>query len=323
MIEQFILKNAELEVRISSLGATLTHMITKDRSGKPVDVLLGFDAPEMYASEEYLSDYPYLGATIGRYGNRIGNARFTIDGHEYLLSANEAPKQLHGGFSGFDKKEWTVAERSGNSITFRYVSEDGEEGFPGKLTVEVKYTLESKDLRIDYKAETDKPTHVNLTHHPYFNLDMAASDVKGHTLKLYTDKYLQTQDMVPDGTILKATGNFKFREPQRLADVIEKEDGLDHCFVYDNSDEIVKMAELCSPESGIRLSVHSNSPGLQVYTGKYLNVGHGKGGRHYGAFSGVALEAQFWPDSPNRVTFPSTLLRPNDIYSKTTIYSFA
>lgn len=323
MIEQFILKNTELEVRISALGATLTHILAKNSSGKPTDVLLGFDSPETYTSKKYLANYPYLGTAIGRYGNRIGNASFSIDGKLYNLSANEAPRQLHGGFTGFDRKIWNVVDRSDKSITLQYISEDGEEGFPGRLTVDLTYTLDCKDLRIDYKAVTDKPTCVSLTHHPYFNLNPTDPDVRQHQMKLYTDKYLQTKDMVPDGVVVKASGNFKFRDFSCLGNVIDQEDGLDHCYIFDDTREIVKMAEVYHPVSGIRLTVHSNYPGLQVYTGKYLDVDNGKEGRHYGAFSGVAFEAQFWPDSPNHEQFPSTLLVPGEEYDRTTIYSFA
>lgn len=322
MIEEFILKSTDLEVHISNLGGTITHIITKDKAGKPVDVVLGFDKPEAYVSPEYLADYPYLGAAIGRYGNRIARGEFKLNGKVYSLPRNNGGNTLHGGLSGFDRKEWKVLESGGNFLTLQYVSEDGEEGFPGKVTAEINFKVEENDLFIHYSATADEATPVSLTHHPYFNLNPVEKDVKEHLLKLYTDKYLETEDMIPDGKVVKASGDFKFRDFVRLGNVIENEDGLDHCYIFDDTTDIVKMAELYSHESGIRLTVHSNYPGLQVYTGKYLNVKNGKGGAGYGAFSGVALEAQYWPDSPNHAEFPSTILKPGEEYDRTTIYSF-
>lgn len=321
-IKEYVLKNTQLEVHVVNLGGTLSKIITSDINGQPVDVLLGFNSPEKYNSEDYLSDYPYLGATIGRYGNRIGGAAFSIHGQIYSLARNSGQHQLHGGASGFDRKYWDLVKQTETTLCLRYISEDGEEGFPGQLTVEVTYTLEGKDLRIDYDAVTDKTTHVSLTHHPYFNLNPKESDVRGHILTLYSNRYLKTNDMIPDGHIVDASGDYNFQEGRRLGDIIANHDGLDHCYVFSSSPEMTKMAKLFSPQSGITLSVYSDYPGIQVYTGKYLHVAEGKEGRTYGSFSGVALEAQYFPDSPNHPEFPSTLLEPGQKYRKTTIYSF-
>lgn len=321
-IEKYILKSKGLEVWISALGATITRMVTKDKDNNPVDVVLGFDTPEEYCSEEYLADYPYLGSTIGRYGNRIGGARFTIDGETYALTANEGENQLHGGRYGFDRKMWTLRTRTENSVVLVYVSADGEEGYPGKLTVEVTFTVEGKELRIGHRAFTDKPTHVSITHHPYFNLNPAAPDIKGHTLKMYSNRYLQTDRSIPTGVTVDAAGDFNFETPARLEGVIDNQDGLDHCYVFEPGKGVVKMAEVACGENGLKLTVSSDYPGVQVYTGKYLQVKEAKGGKNYGAFAGVALEAQFWPDSPNHADFPSTLLVPGQEYRKTIVYSF-
>lgn len=322
MLEEFVLKNTDLEVHITNLGATITHMITKDKNGKPVDVILGFDKPESYDTAAYLSNYPYLGAAIGRYANRIAKGSFELDGKTYTLPRNNGENALHGGNSGFDRKIWTVLDSSATTLTLQYVSEDGEEGFPGKLTVEISFKLEGKDFLIHYKATGNKNTPVNLTHHPYFNLTPAEADIKEHELKLFTDKYLESEELIPTEKIIKASGDYKFRDYNRLGNVIEHHDGLDDCYVFDYTNEIVKMAELYAPASGIRLTVFSNYPGLQVYTGKYLDVTNAKGGKHYGPFAGVALEAQFWPDSPNHPGFPSTILKAGEVYDKTTVFSF-
>ena len=292
----YILKNTHLEVHISTLGATLTRMLTKDLQGKVVDVLLGMEKAEDYESPEYIASGAYLGAIIGRYGNRIARGRFEIDGVKYQLAIN-------GGLCGFDKKIWNVGQAGTDSLTLTYCSPDGEEAYPGTLQVKVGFSLQEKALRIDYEAVTDKKCFVNLTHHPYFNLNPEAADIKRHTLKLYTDRYLKTDDLIPDGTF----GN---------------QGGLDDCFVFNNSGKLIRMAELFDDQTGIKLYVCSDYPGVQVYTGKFLNVKQAKDGKQYGPYAGVALEAQFWPDSPNHPEFPSTLLVPGEIYRKTTIYGF-
>lgn len=320
--EIYILKNDELEVHISDLGATLTRMITKDALGKAVDVLLGFEHAADYESPEYLANGAYLGSGIGRFGNRIAKGKFTLDGKEYHLAVNNGVNHLHGGLCGFDKQMWTVIERGEASLALRYISLDGEEGYPGTLTVDIRFTVKGKELRIDYKAVTDRNCYVNLTHHPYFNLNPLGADIKDHSLKLYTDKYLKTNDLIPDGTFLTATGDYNFMTPRKLKGVIENCGGLDDCYVFNNAEKIMRLAELSDEESGVRLYVCSDYPGLQVYTGRYLDVKKAKGGKNYGAFAGVALEAQFWPDSPHQSKFPSTLLVPGEEYRKATIYGF-
>lgn len=318
----YILKNDVLEVHISTLGATITRMITRDKAGKPVDVILGMEMARDYETPEYVQSGAYLGAGIGRYANRIAGGKFSIDGQEYRLAVNNGPNHLHGGLCGFDRKIWEVVETTPASLEVRYLSPDGEENYPGNLMVHIRFEVEGKELKIKYQAGTDRKCYVNLTHHPYFNLNPAENDIKTHKLKLYTDKYLKTNDLIPDGSILTAEGEDNFCEGRLLKAIIEKRGGLDDCFVFRNEGKIVKQAELSSDASGIKLYVCSDYPGLQVYTGRYLDVNNAKGGKHYGAYAGVALEAQFWPDSPHHPGFPSTLLLPGESYSKTTIFGF-
>ena len=320
--EIFVLKSNGLEVHISTLGATLTRMITEDKSGRQVDVILGLEKAEDYELPGYIASGAYLGAVIGRYGNRIAGGKFELNGEEYTVAVNNGPNHLHGGICGFDKKIWTVKQHSDEVLNLHYVSADGEEGYPGTLTVDLCFTVAGKELRIDYKATTDKDCYVNLTHHPYFNLNPAVTDVKEHILKLYTDKYLKTNELIPDGTFITAEGDYDFTQPRKLRDVIEYEGGLDDCYIFENGGKIAKLGELSDETSGIKLYVCSSYPGLQVYTGRFLDVKNGKDEVHYGPYSGVALEAQFWPDSPHHSSFPATLLRPGELYNKTTIYGF-
>lgn len=316
-----ILKNEYLEVHISNFGATLTRMITRDKNGKEVDILLGLEKAEDYALPAYQSTGAYLGAVIGRYGNRIAGGKFTIDGEEFQLAVNNGPNHLHGGLCGFDKKLWHVTEYTENRISMGYISADGEENYPGTLSVEANFSLEAKELRITYEAICSRKCYVNLTHHPYFNLNPEAEQIGDLKLKLYTDRYLKTDaDLIPDGTFVQAADAYNFIEPRPLNENIDRYGGLDDCYIFADDGKIKKLAELWCEENGIGLYVSSDYPGLQVYTGRYLDVPDAKNGVHYGAFAGVALEAQFWPDSPNHPEFPSTLLLPEEKYRKTIIY---
>jgi len=318
----YILKNEGLEVHVSDFGATLVRMIVADKKGRDVDVLLGMEQAADYTTPAYCSGGAYLGAVIGRYGNRIAGGRFELEGKVYSLAVNNGSNHLHGGICGFDKRMWTVTACSAQSLRMRYISPDGEEGYPGKLTAEVHFSLEGKALRIGYYAVCDRHCFVNLTHHPYFNLDPEAMDIRDHELKLTTDRYLHTNDLIPDGRFVTAAGDYNFLLSRPLKGVIDHCGGLDDCYVFCPEGRIVRMAELSCPKTGLTLYVDSDYPGLQVYTGRFLEVRHAKGGAHYGAFAGVALEAQFWPDSPHHPEFPSALLAPGEEYRKTTIYGF-
>ncbi len=320
--EVYILKNENLEVHISTLGATICHLVTLNSAGKPVDVVLGMEKTEDYCSPAYVASGAYLGAGIGRYANRIANGRFTLDDKVYGLAVNNGPNHLHGGICGFDKKIWEVKEYAAESLRLHYVSPDGEENYPGTLTVDIAFEVSGKELKIHYQASTDKPCFVNLTHHPYFNLDPEGVDVQDHCLKLFTHQYLRTEDLIPDGSLVEMTGNYDFTSPRPLRGVIEHCGGLDDCFIFPDDKKLRRQAELYCEKSGIRMYVCSDYPGLQVYTGRYLNVVGARGGQHYGAYAGVALEAQFWPDSPNHPDFPSTLLRPGEKYERSTVFGF-
>lgn len=315
-----ILKNEALEVHISTLGATITHMFVPDKKQKPVDIVLGLQNTQDYASEEYARTGAYLGAGIGRYANRIAQGHITINGITYQLATNNGLNHLHGGNEGFDKKIWETKVQNEQNLILQYISQDGEENYPGTLTVEIHFSIENKELRINYRAQTDKDCYVNLTHHPYFNLDPNATDIKRHMLKLYSGIYLKTRDLIPDGTFIQAQEDYNFTTPKMLQKIIDNEGGLDDCFVFDTEKGVTRQAELFCQETGIKLYICSDYPGLQVYTGKFLNIKNGKNGKHYGPFAGIALEAQYFPDSPNHPEFPSTLLKKGDIYRKTTIF---
>lgn len=317
-----ILKNNLLEVHVSTWGATITKMIVADQNGHPTDVILGLEQAEDYASQEYMASGAYLGAAIGRYANRINKGKFILDGQEYQLATNNGSNHLHGGNCGFDKKIWTVSEAGEDKLCMHYTSPEGEENYPGILETEITFTVTGRELRIDYLAQTTQACPVNLTHHPYFNLNPEAADIKAHLLTLHTDRYLGTNDLIPDGSYLPASGDYDFSTPTPLRHVIERHGGLDDCFTFANDGNLKRMAELRDTASGITLYVCSDYPGLQVYTGRFLDVKGGKGGKHYGAYAGIALEAQYFPDTPNHPEFPSALLKPDEIYRKTTIYGF-
>ncbi len=318
--ELYVLKSPELEVHVTNLGATLVRVITPDNAGKPTDILLGLERASDYDSPAYIAGGSYLGACIGRYGNRIAHGKFSIDGREFQLAVNNGPNHLHGGHRGFDRKLWTKVEQGSSSVVLRYKSPDGEENYPGNLVVTVTFRVEGKELKITYEAETDKKCYVNLTHHPYFNLNPGLADVRSLRLKLFSRQYLHTNGLIPDGTFVQAEGAYDFSGFRALKEVIEDYGGLDDCYVFEADGKVERRAELWSPESGIKLYVCSDYPGLQVYTGRFLQVEDARGGLSYGAYAGVALEAQYWPDSPHHASFPTTLLQPGEVYRKTTIY---
>lgn len=320
--EVYTLKSNFLEVHISSWGATIIRMLVPDKNGSPVDVLLGMESADDYMTPEYIASGAYLGAGIGRYANRIAGGTFVLDGVKYQLAVNNGANHLHGGVCGFDKKLWDVIAYDEKMLTLGYYSQDGEEGYPGNLNVEITFAVDDRELRIHYHATTDKDCYVNLTHHPYFNLNPAVHDIKSHLLKLYTNQLLKTNDLIPDGALVWADGERDFTNSKALRSVIDDLGGLDDCFVFNQVGKVKRMAELASVETGIKMYVCSDYPGLQVYTGRYLNVQGAKEGRTYGPYAGVALEAQYYPDSPNHLEFPSALLRPEEEYSKNIVFGF-
>jgi len=318
-IEQFILTNRHgIEVRAISYGGIITSILTPDHHGAMADIVLGFDS-----LDGYLSPHPYFGAIIGRYGNRIANARFTVDGVEHQLTANDGPHQLHGGVTGFDRVVWHASpEPHGNAIAFAYDSRDGEEGFPGNLQVRVAYRLtDDNELIVEYRATTDKATHVNLTQHSYFNLAGEGSgDVLDHRLAIDADRYIPVDaTLIPLGLIAPVAGTrFDFRSARPIGGA------YDHNFVLNNySDDVRHVARVLEPTSQRTLDVFTSEPGLQCYAGNSLDGRLvGKSGRAYARHGGFCLETQHYPDSPNQPGFPTTLLRPGEIYESTTIFRF-
>ena len=333
-VEQFTLTNANgVEVKAITYGGIITSLKTPDRTGALGDIVLGFDS-----IAGYLGDHPFFGAIIGRYGNRIAKGRFTIDGTEYKLATNNGPNHLHGGNKGFDKVIWKgepLAEMAGRSaVKFTYTSADGEEGYPGTLNVEVTYTLNNNnELIVDYLAKTDKPTHVNLTQHSYFNL-AGSGDILGHELTIDADRYTPVDaTLIPTGELAPVEGTpFDFRKSTaigaRINDAhpqIKNGSGYDHNWVLSRSaePELQRAARVVEPKSGRTMDVATTEPGMQFYAGNFLDGKLiGKGGQSYGQRAGFCLETQHYPDSPNQKNFPTTLLMPGAEYKSRTVFAF-
>ncbi|MEM6329536.1 MAG: aldose epimerase family protein [Planctomycetota bacterium] len=325
-----------VRVRLMDRGATLVAFEGPDRGGDLGDVVLGFDSVEGYES-----DGAYFGCTVGRYANRIAGGRFTLDGQTHTLPKNNAGNTLHGGAEGFDRRLWRAApfEQAGpagpeRGVEFSLTSPDGDQGFPGRLEVVVRYTLDDAGaLRIEYRATTDKPTHVNLTNHAYFNLTGAGSgSVSDHLLTLYANEYTPTDaTLIPTGEAATVAGTpLDFRRAATLGSRLGELQatpaaGYDHNFILakNRPGELSVAAELACPASGRRLTVRTTQPGLQLYTGNHLGGQRGKGGLPYDSRGGCCLETQHFPDSPNQAQFPSTILRPGDVYREVCEYSLA
>jgi aldose 1-epimerase len=329
-IEQYTLTNAKGAVaKVITYGATLSELWIPDKAGKNADVVLGFDNLASYAGE-----HPFFGATVGRYGNRIAKGKFSIDGKEYSLFLNNGPNSLHGGKVGFNRKVWKaepVTVTHGSAVKFTYVSMDGEEGYPGTLTVHVTYELaDDNSLKISYHASTDKPTVVNLTNHSYFNLSGAGSgDILKEVLQLDADHYTPVDDtLIPTGELKSVAGTpFDFRKPAAIGarnSQIPGIAGYDHNFVLNGaSGKVRKIGEVSDPVSGRQMEIFTSEPGVQLYVSLGLD-GSIKGiGGAYQKFGALCLETQHFPDSPNHPKFPSTLLRPGEDLQTETIYKFS
>ncbi len=333
VVEAFTLSNAAgMTVKAITYGAIVTSVTVPDRNGKADDVVLGFDS-----LDDYLKGTAYFGAVIGRYGNRIGGAKFELDGQTYKLAANNGPNSLHGGLKGFDKVVWKGEsfERDGSvGVVFAYTSADGEEGFPGALTTQVTYTLTAEnELAIDYRATTDKPTVVNLTQHSYFNLGGDGSgDVLGHELTIDGDRYSNVdQDLIPLGDPVTVAGTpFDFRRSATIGARIDADDdqirlgsGYDHNYAINRSGPgLVRAARVVEPKSGRMMEVFTTEPGVQFYTANHLDGVKGRAGHIYNRRNAFCLETQHYPDSPNKPSFPSTTLRPGETYESRTVYAF-
>ena len=328
----FTLTNASgANVGIIEYGGIVVSLNVPDRDGNLGDVVLGFDT-----LDAYIADTPYFGAITGRYANRIAGGKFEVDGTAYELPVNNGPNSLHGGIKGFDKVVWKgTPTESGDGVSFAYVSQDGEEGYPGTLESTVTYTwTDSNELRIDYEASTDKPTVVNLTNHSYFNLkDGGASSILDHELMINASQYTPVDaTSIPLGEIASLDGSpLDFREPTAIGARIEEEDeqlgfgaGYDHNYVIDrDAGGLALAATVNEPDSGRVMDVLTAEPGVQFYSGNFLDGHHlGKGGVAYQRRSGFCLETQHYPDSPNQPDFPSTVLRPGETYKTSTVYKF-
>lgn len=324
-VERFVLRNAHgLSAELMTYGATLMALRTPDRTGRFESIVLGFDA-----LAPYLANAANLGATIGRYANRIAGARFDLDGRAHALLANDGRNQLHGGLAGFDKAVWTARGLKGNdSIVFSHLSTDGDEGYPGALAVEVTYRLTDSDcLSIDYRATTTKPTHVNLTHHSYFNLTGdVAQHITGHELMVDADKFVPVAaDLIPMGEMRDVAGAFDFRAAHVIGSLIDADDaqlriggGYDHTFVLNKPapGALTRAAVLSEPDSGRVLEIWTTEPGLQFYSGNNL-------AEPFTRRTGLCLEPQHFPNTPNRPDFPSTVLRPGAEYHSRTEFRFS
>ena len=324
-----------MEVRALNYGGIILSIRVPDAEGVFEDVTLGYDS-----LDTYLEESPYFGALIGRYGNRIANGQFTLNGTTYTLAKNNGPNHLHGGLKGFDKVIWNTEpfeDERGVGLVFTRTSPDGEEGYPGNLDVKVTYTLtDDNELIFDYEATTDKPTPVNLTQHTYFNLaGDDHPDILGHVLTLNADAFLPVDTtLIPTGEFRPVDGTpFDFRTPTPIGTRIDADDeqiraggGYDHCWVLNASggDSLTLAARLYSPESGRVMEVFTTEPGIQFYSGNFLgSTPTGRGGVNYGHRAGLALETQHFPNSPNEPNFPSTILEPGDTYRTRTVYKFS
>ena len=322
-----------MQVEITNYGGRVVSIVVPDRQGKRADVVLGFDR-----LDGYLANNPFFGALVGRYANRIGNARFVLDGVEYKLAQNNGPNSLHGGLKGFDKRVWKAREalRDHPALELTYLSRDGEEGYPGNLSAKVVYSLtDSNELIIDYTATTDKDTVINLTNHSYFNLAGEGSgDILNHEIMINADRFTPIDaTLIPTGELRKVDGTpLDFRKPTAIGARINEHDeqlkfgrGYDHNFVLNRTGHGPTLAaRVTEPVSGRVLEVFTTQPGVQFYTGNFLDgTVHGKGGKVYGHRSAFCLETQHFPDSPNKPGFPSSELKPGQTYHETTIYKFS
>jgi aldose 1-epimerase len=333
-VHLFTLQNdAGMQATISTLGGTLTSLLVPDKSGRPGDVVLGFDTLPSYTSELFIKENTYFGALIGRYGNRIAQGRFTLDGQPYQLPINNAPNSLHGGPLGFDKQVWQATpgtSADGPTLTLSYVSNDGEEGYPGTLAVQVVYTLTHDNvLRLDYSATTDRATVLNLTSHSYFNLALGSTPtILDHVLTLYADRFTPVDaTLIPTGELQAVAGTpFDFTAPHAIGERIgQVPGGYDHNWVLAEQQrpQPALAASVYEPVSGRTMDVYTDQPGVQCYTGNFLKGNLiGKNGVVYGQHAGFCLETQHFPDSPNQPQFPSTVLRPGETFRSTTEYRF-
>ena len=314
-----------LKFSITNFGGIVTNLFIPDKKGKTEDVVLGFDD-----LEGYLGPHPFFGALIGRFGNRIAKGVFELNGKKYTLAVNNGPNHLHGGNKGFDKVIWEVKdilEGEENGIILEYLSKDGEEGYPGNLVTSVKCSLNNNnELVFEYSAKTDEITVVNLTHHGYFNLNGCKHDVTDHTMEINADTLTAIDDTsIPTGEYMKVSGTaFDFLQPRKIGEKIEEAGGYDHNYVLNKqNNELSFAARVTDPESGRMMEVYTTEPGIQFYSGIWLDGSEGKKGVKYHKYYGLCLETQHYPDSPNKPGFPATILKPGETYKQITKYIFS
>ena len=324
---QYALTNKNgMVVKILNYGGTVTNIITPDKNGKMGNVILGYDSLSGYRQP----GNPFFGSLVGRYANRIANAKFTLDGKEYTLAKNDGPNTLHGGLKGFDKVIWTVKSFNDSGLLLSYSSKDGEEGYPGNFTADVMYSLsDDNGLKIGYTAVTDKATPVNLTNHSYFNLSAGAdSTILDHELMLKAEKYTPVnKTLIPTGNIDDVKGTpMDFTTSKKVGrDIAQVPGGYDHNWVFQKPENRFDLvASLYHQPSGRYMEVRTTEPGIQFYSGNFLNgrLKNTRDGVKYVKHSGLCLETQHFPDSPNQPAFPNTILKPGETYQQITVYKF-
>lgn len=329
-VDLFTLSNDnQVTVKITNYGAIVTSIVTPDKNGELTNIACGFEKLEDYLSPEYLGSYPYFGCVCGRCCNRIDKGHFTLEGKKYTLVVNNGPNHLHGGLIGYDRRLWSgemIEETAKVGVKLSLLSPDMEEGYPGNLKVTCIYTLNNlNELGIEYTAETDQTTIVNLTNHTYFNLTGGKENIKNHELELTAETFNDTVDAIPTGKILSVEGTpFNFLAKKKLGqDLDQLPEGYDLNFVLDNEDgEMIYAGSLSEETTGRIVEVYTTQPGIQLYTGYWipeLTIG---GKKKFGSFSGVALETQHYPDSINKPHFPPVTLAPGQAFNEKTVYTF-
>ena len=327
-VDVYTLNDGKVEARITNYGGIIVSLRTPDRNGKLADIVLGYDS-----FDGYIANPAYFGAIIGRYANRIAHGTFQLDGKTYSIPKNDGDNSLHGGIRGFDKAVWDARPLK-DGIELTHVSKDGDQGFPGTLTVKVTYTLNKGALRIEYSATTDKDTVLNLTNHSYFNLTGEAGEILGHVVKINASKFTPVDSsLIPTGDLKPVEGTpFDFRSPHAVGERVDANNeqlklglGYDHNFVLDNSGKtLTEAAEVYEPTTGRILKVLTNQPAVQLYTGNHLDgTITGKQGHVYKPRFALCLETQHFPDSPNHPNFPTTELKPGQRFNTVTVFEFS
>jgi len=318
-----------VSVSITTYGAIITSVMTPDKSGKPENIVCGFDHLKNYLDEKYLGSYPYFGALCGRVANRISKGKFTLEGVDYQMAVNNGPNHLHGGLIGFDRRNWKyelLKSESKTGVLLSYLSPDGEENYPGNLEITCLYSLNNdNELSIDYHAITDKTTIVNLTNHSYFNLTAGKENIMGHELLIPATTMTELDDMIPTGNIVPVSDTpFDFGKFKKIGrDIGQLETGFDLNYVLDNETGRLMFAGCLREEiSGRQVEVYTTQPGIQLYTGYWIPELEVDGRKMFGSYSGVALETQHYPDSINHPSFPTVVLHPGEAYHEQTVYKF-